>query len=99
MSPEERQQQFKSAIKRQPQILKQARIAENFGFSNSARVIEGGLFACTNNLETHSEKMVEGTGQPMSQLVLLSVLTFPPQDEVYFAILIKDEIARVEIGL
>ncbi len=99
MSVEERQQQFDAAIRARPEILAQARIAANFGFSNSARVIEGGLFACTNNLETHSEKMAAGTGSPLQQLVLLCVLTFPPQDEVYFAIVIRDEIARVEKGL
>ncbi|RVP54045.1 hypothetical protein CN071_31165 [Sinorhizobium meliloti] len=99
MSAEKRQQQFEVAIRAYPGILADARIAKNFGFSNSARVIEGGLFACTNNLQTHSEKIAAGQGDPLKQLVLLCVLTFPPQDEVYFAVVIKDEISRVEAGL
>jgi hypothetical protein len=99
MSAEERQQQFEAAIRSQSGVLPDARIAKNFGFSNSARVIEGGLFACTNNLETHSQKIAAGKGEPLQQLVLLCVLTFPPQDEVYFAIVIRSEIGRVEAGL
>ena len=54
MSAEERQQQFEAAIRAHPDIRPDARVAKNFGFSNSARVIEGGLFACTNNLEAYS---------------------------------------------
>jgi 5-methylcytosine-specific restriction protein B len=95
MSSAERQQQFETAIRAQPAITADARIAKNFGFSNSARVLEGGLFACTNNMATYSEGLGAGTTVPLKQMVLLCLLTFPPQDEVYFAIEIKDDIAKL----
>ncbi|ANY76822.1 hypothetical protein BB934_00130 [Microvirga ossetica] len=99
MSAAERQQQFEKAIRGLPGTETSARIASNFGFSNSARILEGGLFACTNNLESHSEKIAAGTATPLQQMVLLCVLTFPPHDEVYFAISVKEDIGTLNSGL
>lgn len=99
MSTGERQQQFEQAIKARPGIRPEARIAKNFGFSNSARVIEGGLFACTNNLEAYSAGLAAGRTPPLEQFIFLCVLTFPPQDEVYFAITVTGEADRVNQGL
>jgi 5-methylcytosine-specific restriction enzyme B len=100
MSVEERQQQFRAQIESLPGINKEPDllIKENFGFSNSSRVLEGGLFACTNNVETYSRKLLKGVAES-SQFVLLCVLTFPPQDEVYYAIIISQDTARVNTGL
>lgn len=98
MSSAMRQQQFEQAITARPEILPDTRIAKNFGFSNSARVIEGGLFACTNNLEAYSANIAAGK-PPLQQFVFLCVLTFPPQDEVYFAITVTKEAERVNQGL
>lgn len=61
---------------------------ESFGVSNSAKVIEGGVQLGVSNLENFSEKS--------GQLVLGSILRFPPEDEVYFAIRVKGD-ARVLI--
>ncbi|MBU9185285.1 hypothetical protein LGN13_24095 [Burkholderia multivorans] len=99
MSLQERQRQFEAAVASFPGISPEARIARNFGFSNSARIIEGGLFACTNNLETYSEKLAAGTATPLKQFIFLCVLTFPPQDEVYFAITVGSDADRVNAGL
>lgn len=99
MSATERQQQFEQAITARPEIRPGARIARNFGFSNSARVIEGGLFACTNNLEAYSAGLAGGRTPPIGQFIFLCVLTFPPQDEVYFAITVTSEAGRVNDGL
>lgn len=99
MSLHERQRQFEAAVASFPGISPEARIARNFGFSNSARVIEGGLFACTNNLEAYSEKLAAGTTAPLKQFIFLCVLTFPPQDEVYFAITVSADADRVNNGL
>ena len=99
MSAEERQQQFEAAIRAHPDVRPDARVAKNFGFSNSARVIEGGLFACTNNLEAYSAGLVSGRTPPLEQFIFLCVLTFPPQDEVYFAITVGQEASRVNAGL
>jgi 5-methylcytosine-specific restriction protein B len=99
MSAEERQSQFEVAIRAQPGIRPEARIAKNFGFSNSARVIEGGLFACTNNLEAYSAGLATGRIAPIEQFIFLCVLTFPPQDEVYFAVTVTAEADRINKGL
>jgi MoxR-like ATPase len=99
MSLQERQRQFEDAVSAFPGISAEARIARNFGFSNSAKIIEGGLFACTNNLEAYSEKLVAGTVTPLKQFIFLCVLTFPPQDEVYFAITVGSESDKVNTGL
>src|SRR5882672_8864938 len=100
MSAEERQRQFEDTIRKQPDIRLDARFAKNFGFSNSARVVEGGLFACTNNLETYSAKLADGFSEAsLKQFVFLCVLTFPPEDEVYFAVVISSEADRVNKGL
>jgi len=99
MSLQERQRQFEAAVASFPGVTREARIARNFGFSNSARIIEGGLFACTNNLESYSEKLATDATAPLKQFIFLCVLTFPPQDEVYFAIIVNSEADRVNNGL
>lgn len=99
MSLQERQRQFESAVMAFPGISPEARFARNFGFSNSSRIIEGGLFACTNNLEAYSDKLASGAAAPVKQFVFLCVLTFPPQDEVYFAITVSSDAIRVNAGL
>ncbi|MCW2276526.1 hypothetical protein GJ654_20380 [Rhodoblastus acidophilus] len=99
MSASERQQQFEQAIKARPDTRPGARIASNFGFSNSARVIEGGLFACTNNLANYSAGLVAGRTPACEQFIFLCVLTFPPLDEVYFAITVTAEADRMNQGL
>jgi MoxR-like ATPase len=99
MSIEERQRQFRATIESLPGQRPDARISENFGFSNSSRVIERGLFACTNNLQTYSKNLLAGTGTPVTQFIFLCVLTFPPQDEVYFAINVSGEASKINNGL
>jgi 5-methylcytosine-specific restriction enzyme B len=99
MSSSERQQQFEKAVRALPDIRADARIASNFGFSNSARVLEGGLFACTNNLANYSEKVAAGTMAPLQQMVFMCLLTFPPYDEVYFAISVASDSKRMNKGL
>ena len=97
MSFSERQKQFKAAI--ESTAGPGARLAENFGFSNSARVIEGGLFACTNNLQNYSRKIAADPSTGAPAFVFLCVLTFPPHDEVYFAVTVRSEAAAVNAGL
>lgn len=99
MSIAERQQQFEQAIKARPETHLDARIARNFGFSNSARVIEGGLFACTSNLQSYSASLAAAKVKPLEQFIFLCVLTFPLEDEVYFAIIVTTEAQQVNSGL
>ena len=58
-------------------------------------MIEGGLFACTSNLEANSAGMAAGRTASHAAIHLLCVLTFPPQDEVYFAISVTAEAEKV----
>ena len=99
MSLADRQQQFEDFISALPGTLPGVRIAKNFGFSNSARIIEGGLFASTSNLEAYSAGIAAGKTTPAPQFILLCVLTFPPADEVYFAITVTSEAVQVNNGL
>lgn len=99
MSLDERQRQFENAVRSQPGFNANARISRNFGFSNSARIVEGGLFAGTSNLETYSEKLAGSPTATLQQLTLLCVLTFPPQDEVYFAITVDGDADQINRGL
>jgi hypothetical protein len=99
MSSATRQQQFDHAIRARPEIILGGKISQNFGFSNSARIIEGGLFAATVNFAPYSEKFAVGKITPLLQFIFLCVLTFPPQDEVYFAITVTSEADRVNRGL
>lgn len=99
MTIEDRQKQFREKIESLSGVHRDARVAENFGFSNSARVLEGGLFACTNNLQTYSKNLADDPSRAVSQFVFLCVLTFPPQDEVYFAIVVGQEAGKVNSGL
>ena len=62
-------------------------------------MIEGGLFACTSNLQNYSKNIVGDPARVVSQFVFLCVLTFPPQDEVYFAIAVGQEAEKVNGGL
>ncbi|WP_297511000.1 hypothetical protein [uncultured Caulobacter sp.] len=75
-----------------------AKVATNFGFSNSARLLEGGLFACTANMEGASKNVITGAGGA-SAYVFASVLTFPPYDEVYFAITVSEDRESLDAGL
>lgn len=59
----------------------------SFGVSNSAKVIEGGVQIGVSNLESFSEKN--------GQLVLGSILRFPPEDEVYFAVRVKGDVRNL----
>lgn len=98
MSAPERQQQFEKAVRALPQIKPEANITKNFGFSNSARIIENGLFACTSNLETPS-KALSADATAVTQFVFLCVLRFPPEDHAYFAIEITDSSDQLIKGL
>lgn len=99
MTFDERQKQFKQAIRELPAVDPKARIAENFGFSNSSRVLPGGLFACTNNIATYTEKLIHDSTTAVDQFVFMCVLTFPPQDEVYFAIVVNTGASHLNKGL
>ena len=91
MSFRERVEAFASAVTEAFGVSKKD-FRASFGVSNSAKVIEGGVQLGVSNLDNFSEKH--------GQLVLGSILRFPPEDEVYFAIRVKGDVktlvARLE---
>jgi MoxR-like ATPase len=89
MSLVERQQQFLEAAQKHFGTSKAVRPRELFGVSNSAKIVEGGIQLGVVNLDNVKEDT--------EALILGCVLRFPPEDEVYFAVLIrKDKVNFLE---
>lgn len=84
-------------VERQSQFLKAAqghfgtpatvRPRELFGVSNSAKIVEGGIQLGVVNLDNVRESA--------EAFILGCVLRFPPEDEVYFAVLIQKDKANL----
>lgn len=88
MSLDDRKRQFKEKLAASDDWTEGTDLRENFGYSNSTRVVEGGLFVCNVNLDR-----MPAVGK--DQMVLTCMLTFPPQDEVFFAVYIRNEYALI----
>lgn len=86
MSLVERQQQFLEAAQKHFGTSKAVRPRELFGVSNSAKIVEGGIQLGVVNLDN-----VKGDTEA---LILGCVLRFPPEDEVYFAVLVRKDKAN-----
>jgi MoxR-like ATPase len=82
----ERQQQFLEATQRYFGTSTAVRPRELFGVSNSAKIIEGGLQLGVVNLDSVREEV--------EALIFSCVLRFPPEDEVYFSVLVRKDKAR-----
>jgi 5-methylcytosine-specific restriction enzyme B len=90
MNFKERQQAFKAAI-REYDYTDTSKYSESFGVSNSAKVVEGGLFVCNVNLSNVPLRH--------EQLILGCLIRFPPEDEVYFAVYIRSDISALRARL
>ena len=77
----ERQKQFVDAVKAYYGATKQTKVSTLFGVSNSAKIIEGGIQLGVPNLDNATADN--------DSFILTCVLKFPPEDEVYFAVLIR----------
>lgn len=86
MNLEERQRQFLEAIQRHFGTSKSVRPRELFGVSNGARILEGGIQLGVVNLDNVKDDV--------EALIFACVLRFPPEDEVYFAVLIRKDRAN-----
>jgi hypothetical protein len=83
MSLVERQQQFFKEAQRHFHATRATSAYRLFGVSNSAKVVEGGLQIGVGNLN--------GTPQDADALIFACVMKFPPEDEVYFAVLVRKD--------
>ncbi|MFP8832866.1 McrB family protein [Hydrogenophaga sp. XSHU_21] len=79
----ERQQQFLEAAQKYFGTSKAVRPRELFGVSNSAKIVEGGIQLGVVNLDNVKDDV--------EALILGCVMRFPPEDEVYFAVLVRKD--------
>lgn len=83
MNLKERQRQFLDAVQKHFGTSKAVRPNELFGVSNSATVVEGGMLLGVVNLNAAREDA--------EAFIFACVMRFPPEDEVYFAVLVRKD--------
>ena len=83
----ERQQQFLDAVQKHFGTTKATRPNKLFGVSNSAKIVEGGLQLGVVNLNSAREDA--------EAFIFACVMKFPPEDEVYFAVLVRKDKANL----
>jgi 5-methylcytosine-specific restriction protein B len=83
----ERQQQFLEAAQKHFKTSKAVRPNKLFGVSNSAKIVEGGMQIGVVNLD--------GAKENAEAFVFACVMNFPPEDEVYFAVLVRKDCASL----
>lgn len=79
----ERQQRFLDAAQKHFGTSKAVRPRELFGVSNSAKIVEGGIQLGVVNLDNVKDDV--------EALIFGCVMRFPPEDEVYFAVLVRKD--------
>lgn len=83
----ERQRQFLDAAQKHFGTSKTLRPRELFGVSNSAKIVESGIQLGVVNLDNVKEDV--------EALIFACVMRFPPEDEVYFAVLVRKDRASL----
>lgn len=83
----ERQQRFLDAAQKHFGTSKTVRPRELFGVSNSAKIVEGGIQLGVVNLDNVKDDV--------EALIFGCVMRFPPEDEVYFAVLVRKDRANL----
>jgi len=84
MDTSQRQQSYKDAVEKFAAPNGGIRFSDAFGVSNSSQIIGGGLFAFNANFESYT------TIDTSDEVAVHCWLRFPPEDELYFTIFIKD---------
>lgn len=87
MSLSERQSQFIDEAQKHFGASPNTQSNRLFGVSNSAKVVEGGILLGVANLDS-----IRASADAM---ILGCVMCFPPKDEVYFAVLVRKDIASL----
>ena len=83
MSLVERKTQFLDAAQKHFGTSNAVRPRELFGVSNSAKIVEGGIQLGVVNLENVKDDT--------EAFIFGCVMRFPPEDEVYFAVLVRND--------
>lgn len=81
MNLADRQRRFVDAVQKFFGATKATRTSKLFGVSNSAKIIEAGIQLGVTNLDSAHDGI--------DAFILACVMKFPPEDEVYFAVLIR----------
>lgn len=79
----DRQHRFLEAAQKHFKTSKSARPRGLFGVSNSAKIVEGGIQLGVVNLDNVKDDT--------EALIFGCVMRFPPEDEVYFAVLVRKD--------
>lgn len=79
----ERQQQFLKEAQQHFHATRETRTNKLFGVSNSAKVVSGGVQVGVANLNSAKDDA--------EAFIIATVMKFPPEDEVYFAVLIRKD--------
>ena len=82
----ERQSQFLKAVQKHFGATKATRASKLFGVSNSAKIVEGGIQIGVANLNAARDDA--------EAFMIACVMKFPPEDEVYFAVLVRKDRAN-----
>lgn len=82
----ERQRQFLEAAQKHFETSTAVRPRELFGVSNSAKIVEGGIQLGVVNLDNVKDDV--------EAFIFGCVMRFPPEDEVYFAVLVRRDKAN-----
>lgn len=90
MTLEERQRKFLEASHKYFGGTKKTRTNKLFGVSNSAKIVEGGVQLGVANL-----KAVRADTD-VDAFIFACVMKFPPEDEVYFSVLIRKDKANFQ---
>lgn len=91
MQLQERQKAFLNAVKDRFGATRKTKVNQAFGVSNSAKVIEGGIQLGVPNLDNF--------GEDVDGFLLLCLIRFPPEDEVYFAIRVAGDVPVLKARL
>ena len=84
MDTQERQRLYRKAVEAAVPAASRRRMQQAYGVSNSAKIVQGGLFAFNMNFESW-----KGDGD---QLVVNCLLSFPPEDQVYFSFVVDSDV-------
>ena len=76
------EKQYEEAVVQAAPSAERRKMQYAYGVSNSAKIVRGGLFAFNINFDTWKGDC--------DQLVVNSLLSFPPEDQVYFSIIVSD---------
>ena len=81
MDTQERQRRYREAVVAALPAASGRRMHDAYGISNSAKVVAGGLFAFNVNFDNLAGSV--------DQVVVNCLLSFPPEDQVYFSLIVN----------